>query len=77
MRRHNASVTALELSLVSFVILGVLVIPSVHFLIRQAARERLAALRSISDEAKTRHLAMAELYTVRAQQLQAGAGLSV
>jgi len=50
------------------------VIPSVHFLIRQAARERLAAMRSLNEEAKARHIAMAELYTMRAQQLQAGSG---
>src|SRR5579864_6623816 len=51
---------------------GAHVIPSVHFLIRQAARERLAGTRSLNEEAKARHFAMAELYTMRAQQLQSG-----
>ena len=45
-------------------------IPSVHFLIRQAARERLAATRTLSEEAKERHRAMADLYMSRAEQLQ-------
>jgi hypothetical protein len=44
--------------------------PSVHFLVRQAARERLSATRTLSEEAKARHYAMAELYMHRAQQLQ-------
>lgn len=44
--------------------------PSVHFLVRQAARERLSATRTLSEEAKARHEAMAELYMHRAQQLQ-------
>lgn len=45
-------------------------VPSVHFLIRQAAREKLAAARTLSEEARARHQAMAELYISRAQQLQ-------
>jgi len=47
------------------------VVPSVHFLIRQAAREKLAAARTLSREAKARHHAMANLYLSRAEQLQA------
>jgi len=47
------------------------VVPSVHFLMRQAAREKLAAVRALNEEAKGRHSAMAELYITRAQQLQA------
>lgn len=46
-------------------------VPSVHFLMRQAAREKLAAVRTLNEEAKGRHNAMAELYIARAQQLQA------
>ena len=45
-------------------------VPSVHFLIRQAARERLAAARTLSEEARTRHRAMADLYMRRAEELQ-------
>ena len=44
-------------------------VPSVHLLIRQAARERLAAVRTLSEQSKQRHLAMAELYTRRAEEL--------
>jgi hypothetical protein len=51
---------------------GVSVVPSVHFLIRQAARERLAAVRVISEESRQRHLAMAEIYTRRAEELRNG-----
>ena len=46
-------------------------VPSIHFLMRQAAREKLAAVRTLNEEAKGRHYAMAELYITRAQQLQA------
>lgn len=49
-------------------------VPSVHFLMRQAAREKLAATRTISEEAKERHQAMAELYLLRAEQLQKASG---
>lgn len=45
-------------------------VPSINFLLRQAARERLAAVRVLSDEAKQRHLAMAEVYERRAQELR-------
>ena len=44
-------------------------VPSVHFLVRQAARERLAAVRTLSEHSKQRHLAMAELYIRRAEEL--------
>lgn len=46
-------------------------VPSVHFLVRQAAREKIAAVRTLNDESKARHLAMAELYFRRAEELQA------
>jgi hypothetical protein len=36
---------------------------------RQAARERRAAVRVLSGEAKQRHLAMAEVYETRAKEL--------
>jgi hypothetical protein len=48
--------------------------PSVHFLVRQAARERLSATRSLNPDAKARHQAMAELYMHRAKQLQSHVG---
>lgn len=47
-------------------------VPSVHFLVRQAARERLAAVRAVSEESKQRHLAMAELYARRAEEIRDG-----
>jgi hypothetical protein len=46
------------------------VVPSVHFLVRQAAREKLAAARTLNEESKARHRAMAELYMRRAEELQ-------
>lgn len=49
-------------------------VPSIHFLVRQAARERLSAVRTLSEEARARHEAMAELYTRRAEELRAGKG---
>ncbi len=48
--------------------------PSVHFLVRQAARERMAAVRTVCEESKQRHLAMAELYSSRAEELQGSTG---
>jgi hypothetical protein len=36
---------------------------------RQAARERLAGVRTLSEQSKRRHLAMAELYVRRAEEL--------
>ena len=44
-------------------------VPNVHFLLRQAARERLAAARTLSAESRQRHLAMADVYISRAEQL--------
>jgi hypothetical protein len=46
-------------------------VPSVHSLIRQATRERLAAAWTISEQAKRRHLAMAERYARQAEELMA------
>jgi hypothetical protein len=40
--------------------------PSVHFLNRQAAREKLAAKRALTETARDRHLALAEDYEKRA-----------
>jgi len=45
------------------------VYPSVHFFNRQAAREKLAALRALTDAARDRHLALAEDYQKRAQAM--------
>lgn len=42
---------------------------SVHELIRQAARERLAAAWTITDQSKQRHLAKAEYYARQAEEL--------
>ena len=50
---------------------GFTMVSSVHSLIRQAARERLAAARTISEQAKQRHLAMAERYARQAEELKA------
>jgi hypothetical protein len=47
------------------------VYPSVHFLNRQAAREKLAALRALTDAARKRHLALAEDYQKRAEAIGA------
>lgn len=43
--------------------------PSVHFFNRQAAREKLAAMRALTDAARERHLALAEDYRKRADQM--------
>jgi len=50
------------------------VYPSVHFLNRQAAREKLAAKRALTDAARLRHLALAEAFQKRADELGAIAG---
>jgi hypothetical protein len=42
------------------------VYPSVHFLIRQAAREKLAAMRALTEAARQRHLTLADDYQKRA-----------
>jgi hypothetical protein len=46
------------------------VYPSVHFFHRQAAREKLAAKRALTEAARERHLALAQDYRKRAEQLQ-------
>jgi hypothetical protein len=46
---------------------------SVHFLNRQAAREKLAAKRALTEAARERHLALAENYQKRAESLGARA----
>lgn len=43
--------------------------PNVHFLIRQAAREKLAARRALTETARIRHLALAEAYQKRAEAM--------
>jgi hypothetical protein len=45
------------------------VYPNVHFLTRQAARERLAAKRALTEAARDRHLALAEQYLRRAEAM--------
>ena len=45
--------------------------PSVHFFNRQAAREKLAAMRALTDAARERHLALAEDYQKRAEAMRA------
>ena len=44
--------------------------PSVHFLNRQAAREKLAAKRALTDAARERHLALAEDFQLRAEAMR-------
>jgi hypothetical protein len=46
------------------------VYPSIHFFHRQAARENLAAKRALTDAARERHLALAQDYQKRAEQLR-------
>jgi hypothetical protein len=45
------------------------VYPSVHYLNRQAAREKLAATRALTEAARQRHLALAEDFQKRAQMI--------
>ena len=52
-------------------LLGGAVYPNVHFLIRQAAREKLAAKRALTETARLRHLALAESYQKRAEAMGA------
>jgi hypothetical protein len=47
------------------------VYPSVHFLNRQAAREKLAAKKALTEAARRRHLALAEEFQKRAEELRA------
>ncbi|MEA3079217.1 MAG: hypothetical protein QOF05_625 [Sphingomonadales bacterium] len=44
--------------------------PSIHFFHRQAAREKLAASRALTEAARQRHLALAEDYARRAEQMR-------
>jgi len=46
--------------------------PSVHFFTRQAAREKVAAQKALTDAARERHLALAETYQQRAEAMRAG-----
>jgi hypothetical protein len=43
--------------------------PNIHFLNRQAARERLAAMKALTQAARERHLALAEDYHKRAEAM--------
>jgi hypothetical protein len=47
------------------------VYPNVHFLNRQAAREKLAAMKALTEAARERHLALAEDFERRAQAARA------
>jgi hypothetical protein len=47
------------------------VYPNVHFLTRQAAREKLAAMRALTEAARQRHLALAQEYQQRAEAMRA------
>jgi hypothetical protein len=49
------------------------VYPNVHFLTRQAAREKLAAKRALTEAARERHLALAEQYQRRAEGMDPAA----
>ena len=44
--------------------------PSVHFLNRQAAREKLAAKKALTEAARLRHLALAEDFEKRAEAMR-------
>ena len=45
--------------------------PSVHYLNRQAAREKLAAKRALTEAARDRHIALAKDYEKRAEAMRA------
>jgi hypothetical protein len=47
------------------------VYPSVHYLNRQAAREKVAATKALTEAARMRHLALAEDYQKRAEAMRA------
>ena len=47
--------------------------PSVHYLHRQAAREKLAAKKALTEAARLRHLALAEDFEKRAETMRATA----
>jgi hypothetical protein len=46
---------------------------SVHFLNRQAAREKLAAKKALTETARLRHLALADDYEKRAEAMVSSA----
>jgi len=52
---------------------GVRVYPSIHFFHRQAAREKLAASRALTEAARERHLALAQDYEKRAEAVRSAA----
>ena len=43
--------------------------PNVHFLHRQAAREKVAAKKALTEAARLRHLALADAYEKRAEAM--------
>jgi hypothetical protein len=45
--------------------------PNVHFLSRQAAREKVAAKKALTEAARVRHLTLAEHYQKRADDARA------
>jgi len=47
------------------------VYPSVHYLNRQAAREKVAATKALTEAARSRHLSLAEDYQKRAEAMRA------
>jgi len=47
------------------------VYPSVHYLNRQAAREKVAATKALTEAARNRHLSLAEDYQKRAEAMRA------
>jgi hypothetical protein len=49
---------------------SVRVYPSVHFFHRQAAREKLAARKALTEAARERHLALALDYEKRAEAMR-------
>jgi hypothetical protein len=51
------------------------VYPSVHFFDRQAAREKMAAKRALTEAARERHLTLALDYQKRAEALRSNGGL--
>lgn len=44
--------------------------PSMHFFTRQAAREKVAAQKAMTDAARERHLALAEDFQKRAEAMR-------
>ena len=52
------------------------VYPNVHFFNRQAAREKVAATRALTETARARHLALAEDYLKRAEAALSAAQFS-